>query len=404
MTNPEPSSLTNPPIQNPPDSPPPQVDISQQTPSAPSPHHKTSNLIVFLVALILFTTLGSIFVLAYHSTSLINLLGQQRLAAAIPFITKATPAPTPAPSPSPTPGTTYNWITYEDPALGVRFKHPDNWDTYYLGGDSVLMIAPQQNIDEVAQIDGGFGGGPFLIMTIQNTGSSPRQIPPPTSDEFQQVTRSQTKIGGATADKYEIEVLMDSPLGRPGDQLFLYLISHGEDYYHINLLDMTYEDIYNQIFSTLEFIPTNISDWQTYTDPTLNFSINYPNGWRKVEMPTGVGFGPVEVQEDVVWTINKLNKNEYTLEEIKDDFGKQFTDRQQIEKGVSFNDIDAISVVTTTPSISDWYSETIILETNQYWITISNGAITNFALQQSPGVQMGTTFESFYTSLQFTSN
>lgn len=146
------------------------------------------------------------------------------------------------------------------------------------------------------------------------------------------------------------------------------------------------------------------SKWQTYTnqDVYLPYEIKYPNEWRLVQYNLGIGFGPQEVKEDVLWGVAYYETAYYTLDQLAAEFGKQFSDKKQTRQDIKINNIPAIKFTTTTPSITDWYSESIVIPTDTTYIVISNGAITNENLQKMPGVASNTTFEKFYMTFKFT--
>lgn len=158
--------------------------------------------------------------------------------------------------------------------------------------------------------------------------------------------------------------------------------------------------------STTTTIPTinPTSDWQVYLNTQANFSINYPKGWRKVESANWAGFGPQEVGEDVVWGVSFYNKSEKTATQIKDDIGKQFPDRKQIEETVTNKGQTAIKVVTTTNQYADWYSVTIIVDSGNMLYAIGNGAQTDTSLNQMilkrTGKEHNLSFENFYSSFK----
>lgn len=116
---------------------------------------------------------------------------------------------------------------------------------------------------------------------------------------------------------------------------------------------------------------------------------------------SGEGYGPKEIQEDTLWGINIYDKSTHSVTKIAEEIGSQFADKKQSQSPVSINGITATKIVTTTPSIPDWYSETIVLERGSTYIAISNGAISNQALQKMRGVPSETTFERFYNSFEF---
>jgi len=146
--------------------------------------------------------------------------------------------------------------------------------------------------------------------------------------------------------------------------------------------------------------------WDSYSNTSAGFSIKHPAGWRKVETENGVGFGPKEIGEDVLIGVSFYNKSEKTISQIKDEIGKQFSDRKQTDEALTFNGLTATKVVTTTNQYADWYSVTIIIDSENMLYAIGNGAQTNTALNEvllkRTGKDYNMSFEDFYTSFRLT--
>lgn len=158
-------------------------------------------------------------------------------------------------------------------------------------------------------------------------------------------------------------------------------------------------------------LPTQIAinpttNWETYSSASAGFSIEYPSGWRKGEAEKWVGFGPQEIEEDVVWGVSFYNKSEKTITQIKDELGKQFPDRKQTEETISFNGLSATKVITTTNQFADWYLVTIIIDNINMLYEIGNGAQTDKALNEMitkrTGKSSSISFENFYSSFKIT--
>lgn len=140
--------------------------------------------------------------------------------------------------------------------------------------------------------------------------------------------------------------------------------------------------------------------WQSYTNQAALYKVEYPEGWRVINYDSGEGYGPVESM-DATWGINTYDKSTHSISKIASEVGSQFSDKKQTQDSIVVNELPATKITTTTPSIPDWYSETIVFERGSSFIVISNGAITNDALQKEKGVPPGTTFERFYNSFVF---
>lgn len=153
----------------------------------------------------------------------------------------------------PTTNPTVNWKTYTNSQNKFSFKYPASWDTYPLGESnqvSTLMVAPQEKVDKVKQMQGGFGGGIFLALTI----SIKTKPPVWETDENWQVTSQPIEIGGVSGTKYNINVIQDMPGLSKGDKTISVVVKNNEKYIQIDLLDQTYKDIFDQILSTFKFL------------------------------------------------------------------------------------------------------------------------------------------------------
>ena len=155
---------------------------------------------------------------------------------------------------------------------------------------------------------------------------------------------------------------------------------------------------------TPEPAPDSTANWETYTNTSARFTIKYPKGWRKIETEDWVGFGPQEIGEDVIWGVSFYDKLEKTVSEIKDEMGKQFSDRKQSEETVTFNGLTTTKVVTTTDQYADWYSVTMIIDSGNMLYAIGNGAQTDTALNEMllerTGEEYNISFEGFYSSFR----
>jgi hypothetical protein len=144
--------------------------------------------------------------------------------------------------------------------------------------------------------------------------------------------------------------------------------------------------------------------WKTYTNQSANFTITHPAGWNVSEYANYVGFGPHEISEDAVWGVSFYNKSERSLVQIKDDIGKQISDRQQTEEPVVVGGLRATKIMTTSPQFPDFYSVTIIIDNGNMLYAIYNGSQTDTALhtmlQKRTGRVYAISFEDFYTSFR----
>ena len=150
---------------------------------------------------------------------------------------------------------TANWKSFSD--KNYSFKLPANWGTYIgvsEGKSGQLFIAPSEKIIQIKKMwesGSGFGGGPFLNMSIQMDNDIKNYIPK--SDEYSSVTTKDLVVSGITSKLYVTEVLQSSPMGEPGDKLYSVHILYKNNYYNIQLFDGQYKTEFDQILSTFKF-------------------------------------------------------------------------------------------------------------------------------------------------------
>jgi hypothetical protein len=143
------------------------------------------------------------------------------------------------------------WKTYSNKVF--TFKYPVEWDTIEIGdnasSNSTIIVAPKEQVEKVKQIQGGFGGGKFLTLTI-NTGSEP---PLWKTDDYWVVKNESITVGNKNGIKYNINVIKSLPGLEMGDKMTSVVIESNKVYYQIDLLDYTYLTEFDQILSTFKF-------------------------------------------------------------------------------------------------------------------------------------------------------
>jgi len=142
-----------------------------------------------------------------------------------------------------------------------------------------------------------------------------------------------------------------------------------------------------------------------YTNDFAGFSIKPPIGWKIVETQNWIGFGPQEIEEDVIWGISfndKTTNNESILN--KENIGKQFPDRKQSEIKITIDGLKAGKIITTTSQDTDWYSEIIFIDNGNMEYVITNGSMTDKTLNdiilRKSGNNYHLGFEDFYSSFR----
>lgn len=134
----------------------------------------------------------------------------------------------------------------------------------------------------------------------------------------------------------------------------------------------------------------SINDWNIYTNKDYGFNIKYPQGWKAattfdvstVNRPSAlmysVSFGNGTVGngydgELFISVYNKVADIETPIKEA----GKQFSDRQEKKENISINGISAIKIIITSPTVSSWIYEAVVVKNGNYSYLLNNGAIKN---------------------------
>ncbi len=129
------------------------------------------------------------------------------------------------------------------------------------------------------------------------------------------------------------------------------------------------------------------STWQVFRDQSRGFRFRYPDGWRLEIFDSGMGVGPEEMGEDVLWGIRFFDAASTTVSQVVDNIGHQFkSSRTETRECIYFNEIVALKVTVTTSQVEGWYAESIIFEHRGTIFQISNGA------------RRDDRFETFYNS------
>lgn len=150
---------------------------------------------------------------------------------------------------SPTPDVMAQWKTYSNDIYS--FKYPQDWDTTLVGElpSHALMVGPQDKVADVAKLQGGYGGGKFLIMTVDYRNEAPQMK----SDESILFTSAPFQVGSLNGTKYTVNALQDLPGLNKGDVTTTIVVKTGDVYAIIELLDNQYSSTFDSILSTFQF-------------------------------------------------------------------------------------------------------------------------------------------------------
>lgn len=201
---------------------------------------KNNSFLVTLLSLLLLLAVATAGFFAYQTQNLVKQLNEMKI--------QPTPQPTNL-QPTSTPDPTADWEIYT--GSSYTFKYPSDWDTTTIGdaASGSLMVAPENEVEKVKQISGGFGGGKFLTMTIRASDSPPDWK----TDEYWEVSSVSTLVDGISGTRYTVNVIQDLPGLSKGDITTNLVVKKNNRYFEIDLLDKTYLSIFDQILSTFRF-------------------------------------------------------------------------------------------------------------------------------------------------------
>jgi len=367
------------------------IPVVSPGPTFPSPQpakpplSPQKSILPLLLTILFLLTLAATGVLAYQNRQL-----NQRLS-----VITASPTPTPqifVPPADPTTG----WKTYSNPSSGISFKYPAEWrftesETFKSATFNTKIPSSETR------------GEQTIDYTFDSILEDSRNYNDWVNNPGQTTALGTETINNNLFEKFVVADMYYSLnyIYKANDKIIRFMVWPYNAQNPEKLPASLKESVY-QVLSTFKFLD-NTTNWKTYTDSKNGFSIRYPSTWRSASLgENGIGFGPKEIGEDVLWGINVYDKSVYPKEKIIDEAGKQFSDRKQNTNNIDINGIQTTRLITTTSSIPDWYLETIIIEYGSNFVTISNGAINDTKLQTLLGVPKGTTFKDFYSTFKFT--
>jgi hypothetical protein len=402
--NPEnikPNPITSQPVQPPPPEPVPETlptgINTEQNSTPPTPENTSPSMheipkpkgkfTIFVIILLILTSLASLGYWAYQNY----------------FAPSSSLEPTVTGSPTPTLDPTTNWKTYTS-SNNYQVKYPIDWNvatessgfTVFKGDYKIIFTFPSAYGPGICIFsDSPDFNNPYTDNPILAASKCPGEYV-----EFKGISGTFRRRSTPNTDSLLSGYWSIYTRDQEGNFVTVpptsYMVPTPEyDKSTILLMD--------QILSTFKFLQeTDVtSGWKQYTNPSVFYQVRYPNSWRIAESNQFVGFGPQEVQEDVLWTINIYGKADNSKASILANIGNQFSDKKQTTKNLEINGISALEIITTTPSIPTWYSDTILIEYGTSYITISNGAITDSELQKIKSVPPGITFSDFYNTFRF---
>lgn len=214
------------------------------TPQVVTEQPKPNNFLVILLSVLLIISVAISGFFAFQTQKLVKELTGLRTTSA--------PVATTIPTAEPT----TNWKSYTNKVYS--FKLPIDWNTYIgvsEGKNDQIFVAPLAKTIQIKKMwesGSGFGGGPFLNMSIQMDNDIKNYVPK--SDEYQKVTAKDIIVSGIASKLYVTEVLLSSPMGEPGDKLYSVQILYKNNAYNIQLFDGQYKTEFDQILSTFKFL------------------------------------------------------------------------------------------------------------------------------------------------------
>lgn len=67
-------------------------------------------------------------------------------------------------------------------------------------------------------------------------------------------------------------------------------------------------------------VPSQLTptEWESFTNASNFYSINFPTGWKIERLSTGELFGPANLPIDTYWSVLAYKKSDYSPEQIKE--------------------------------------------------------------------------------------
>jgi hypothetical protein len=170
-----------------------------------------------------------------------------------------------------------DWQTHISSESAYTFKYPPTWDTHNLD-TNLLMVAPQDRINELRKISGGFGGGKFLTITIQE-----RNTPYPNnyfkSDNTKQVAQKKLRIDNASAVEYVTTYTNTPGPGiAKGDVITTVIVTYKNKQYSLELLDKSHKQTFDQILATFKFTNNQTTPSAAPVTECTNEAMQCPDG------------------------------------------------------------------------------------------------------------------------------
>lgn len=153
------------------------------------------------------------------------------------------PCPPVTTSSSPTPGPTTGWKIYSNKDLGVNFMYPPDWNVDLVNGIN-LNIGPDAGSTDKPPVE--------IIGYPVTTEDFSLMKETYVTNSLQNVTQKTIKKPEYELMEYTIE--FSSQLPRGGKTTIVYLISNKDRHFLLQLADLNYKEIFDQILSSFKFL------------------------------------------------------------------------------------------------------------------------------------------------------
>jgi len=298
-----------------------------------------------------------------------------------------------------------DWKTYENIEYNFEFKYPKEYVYLSETSDrSSVYIATSEGTGEGKGSPAGLNVSKDMWISASVTQTDKAGLSY-WNNEIQ--NKHNIKLSGIDAYKRYVTA---KPNAEAAYGYYVDLIKDGKifriSYLAINeelVNSAESEDIFDQILTTFRFtdensesLSDNTSDWKSYENEKLGFSVSYPNTipeisgtWQYEEYKSDVnidtvGFGPASSKPGgYMWGISKYNNK--TANELVDLIGNQFDDREVKQEKIEIDGMAVMLVTVTTASNPTWYSQTVIIEPNSHPFVvyrIGNGAVRSDDFQK----------------------
>jgi len=151
----------------------------------------------------------------------------------------------------------------------------------------------------------------------------------------------------------------------------------------MTLVSISKEKVSNQIFdiekikSKKPFFDKKTTNWRSYTDQKIGYTLEYPENWVASSTNDGFMCGLKDGFENAEYTL--YWSQDLTKEEIEQLFSSMgpYKDYDITEKPININGLDGVHYLKTLKENPNKYCETIALKKKSFWYILTSSGVKN---------------------------